>query len=577
MGVIPRSILILTLALVSFPLTAKSAGEIFRENKDAIVNLRMEGYLYENGAWGLGGWTCSGFVIDPSGMIATNGHCVDGATSGIAIFSDGSQLRISGIRAFEYGDSLFFRGQSGLDSAVIQVAGFDLPTVKLGNSNAVGVGDEIVVVGYPMQSDFESLGETIPSPTITQGIIASERVLEGVRQLGIDASISSGNSGGPVFNEEGAVIGLATWHLTSGQNLNFVQPINYLRGLDRSLIMGSIPGFFSDPRSGNGEGDSGSSSRTQMSDPVLRETGRLESGDETLDSGEYLDVVTLDGVEGQRVQIHLTSTEFDPYLLLMPPSGSENALQAADDGSGIATLDVTLSETGEYLVGITSMVPGETGDWNLCLPDCSSPMVPFFGDVPWLTSLDEADTLLRGLGAVNRYPEEKGSRLAEGDFPYLEIYDATLEDGQDYEMRLYFNEEMLMVKAVFVIDVFAALANNNFGPELCVDFYDGFLEGTGTMNRLGAPTESMRRLQGEAHPLNAAGDSICQSIKVEEEGTLVSDWWATRGEWIKATNGVPPPGPTIDAHSLFMKLIPTDDHTTVRLIILWEHDSILVR
>ena len=569
--------LLLLCALLALPAhaAAKTAGEIYKENRAAIVHLRIEGYDHSGGRWEEAKWTCSGFVIEGSGMIATNGHCVEGATGGFAVFSDGSLLRITGVRAFEYGDSRFFDGQSGFDAAVVQVSGFDLPAVTLGNSNDVGVGDEITVIGFPMQSEFESLGERVPTPTVTQGIISSERILEGLRQLGIDASISSGNSGGPVFNEDGEVIGMATWNLVRGQNLNFVFPINYLRGLDMGDLIGSIPGLFQDPR---GASRPTPSSDSQPFMTTMRETGTLEPGDETLDSGEFFDTVSFEGQAGSAIVLELSSDEFVPYLILLPPSGAENRQERdafGEDDSGLVRMETILDETGSFMVGVTSHAPEERGAWRLTVSDGRPEISPLFGGLEWLVKLHDAEATLSSptLNFANRYPDELGGRLEEGQFPYMEIYDAAT-DGVPYETRLYYGEDQRLVKATMLISLTSALATE--GVEImegCLNFYVGFFEESA--KDYGSPTESLREWGGLLLGEEDDHTLFCQAAMDDVDGVRLSDWWATRHEWESEAGSRAADGPFLSQHSFYMRLITTDNHDDLRLLLLWEHDSIL--
>ena len=93
-------------------------------------------------------------------------------------------------------------------------------------------------------------------------------------------------------------------------------------------------------------------------------TGRLEPGDSTLNSGEYTDSYPLNGVVGETVILELTSTEFDPYLMVRSPW-----LQLDNDdmepGNFNSRLEMTIPVTGEYDVTITSYSAGESGAYTL--------------------------------------------------------------------------------------------------------------------------------------------------------------------------------------------------------------------
>jgi S1-C subfamily serine protease len=103
------------------------------------------------------------------------------------------------------------------DIAVLKIDGKDLPTVSIGDSDKIKVGEDIVVIGNP-----EGLNNTV-----SKGIVSStDREFEGMNYIQIDAPISEGSSGGPIFDGKGRVIAIATLILKSGQNLNFGVPIN---------------------------------------------------------------------------------------------------------------------------------------------------------------------------------------------------------------------------------------------------------------------------------------------------------------------------------------------------------------
>ncbi len=136
----------------------------------------------------------SGFVIDPSGIVITNNHVVGVANDIVVIFTDGRKLKAKVIGK-----------DAKVDVAVLKVeSDKPLKTVKFGDSDKMRVGDGVMAVGNPF-----GLGETV-----TAGIIsARNRNIESGPYddfLQTDASINKGNSGGPLFNLDGEVIGINT-------------------------------------------------------------------------------------------------------------------------------------------------------------------------------------------------------------------------------------------------------------------------------------------------------------------------------------------------------------------------------
>ncbi|RBP18261.1 serine protease Do [Roseiarcus fermentans] len=136
----------------------------------------------------------SGFVVDPSGIVITNNHVVGDANDIVVIFNDGRKLKAKVIGK-----------DSKVDVAVLKVeSDKPLKTVKFGDSDKARVGDGVMAVGNPF-----GLGETV-----TAGIVSARNrnIDSGPYDdfLQTDASINKGNSGGPLFNLQGEVIGINT-------------------------------------------------------------------------------------------------------------------------------------------------------------------------------------------------------------------------------------------------------------------------------------------------------------------------------------------------------------------------------
>lgn len=159
----------------------------------------------------------SGFVIDNDGFIITNNHVIDNATAVEIFFNDEKKTKL---RAKIIGKD------KKTDMALLQVkAGPYLQPVTLGNSETARVGETVVAIGNPLGL----------SHTVTAGIISAKN-----RSIGsgpfdnfiqTDASINFGNSGGPLFNANGEVIGINTAISAQGQGLGFAIPINQAKEL----------------------------------------------------------------------------------------------------------------------------------------------------------------------------------------------------------------------------------------------------------------------------------------------------------------------------------------------------------
>jgi serine protease Do len=154
----------------------------------------------------------SGFVVSADGLILTNAHVVRNARSVTVRFADRRELPAKVLGS----DTL-------TDVAVLRVDAKDLPTVRLGDPSQTEVGDRVLAIGAPYGLE----------QTATQGIISAKgRALPGesvVPFLQTDAAVNPGNSGGPLFDGQGQVIGInAQIYTRSGgfQGLSFAIPID---------------------------------------------------------------------------------------------------------------------------------------------------------------------------------------------------------------------------------------------------------------------------------------------------------------------------------------------------------------
>ncbi len=97
------------------------------------------------------------------------------------------------------------------------------------------------------------------------------------------------------------------------------------------------------------------------------ESGRLGPGDDTLDSGEYADTYTVEVEAGQRLTADLTSDAFDPYLIVLAPSGEQTENDDWEGSYSRSRVEIEDAEGGTWRVRVTSYEPGETGAYTLTL------------------------------------------------------------------------------------------------------------------------------------------------------------------------------------------------------------------
>ncbi|MGQ9569613.1 MAG: S1C family serine protease [Thermodesulfovibrionales bacterium] len=197
---------IVTLLLITPLLShAKTAREIAQSSFPSVVMLVMED---SNGQpLSLG----SGFFIK-EGIFTTNLHVIEGASKGYAkIVGQKSKYDIVGIVGID----------AERDLVLLAIKGAKPPSLSLGDSQQVAVGDEVYAIGNPQGLEG----------TFSQGIVSSVRQIGSDTLFQITAPISPGSSGGPFLNAQGKVIGIAVATFSGGQNLNFAIPSSYLASL----------------------------------------------------------------------------------------------------------------------------------------------------------------------------------------------------------------------------------------------------------------------------------------------------------------------------------------------------------
>ncbi|RJO63186.1 MAG: hypothetical protein C4542_00415 [Dehalococcoidia bacterium] len=160
----------------------------------------------------------TGVIVRSNGYILTNYHVINGALSTTVTLKTG-----------EFFSASVVTFNAGLDIAILKLNSTrtDFPFATLGSSAAAQVGDDVIAIGYPEL--FELPGQA----TFTKGIISAFRNMSGYRFIQTDAAINHGNSGGPLVNLKGEVIGINSqrlfWDDSSGDpvdNIGFAIPID---------------------------------------------------------------------------------------------------------------------------------------------------------------------------------------------------------------------------------------------------------------------------------------------------------------------------------------------------------------
>ncbi len=164
----------------------------------------------------------TGVVIDRAGFLLTNQHVVEGATAVRVHLADGRDLPAE-----------LLGGDAATDVALLRVDGIDVPPARLGDSESLRVGQIVLAVGY-------ALG--LPGgPTVSTGVVSalgrplpgSDFIFEGLIQT--DAAVNPGNSGGPLADLSGAVIGVNAAMMPFAQGVGFAIPIHAARRIAEEI------------------------------------------------------------------------------------------------------------------------------------------------------------------------------------------------------------------------------------------------------------------------------------------------------------------------------------------------------
>ena len=212
--------------------TVLSAEEVYASNLESVVG--VNGNVTTN-VWGQtikNPVSGSGFVIssnDTTSYILTNYHVIDGVSDIKVFFSDGASY-----------DATLVGGEEENDIAVLKIDQGGLRPVVLGDSDAINVGENVYAIGNPLgELTFTFTGGYVSakdrSVTMSDGTV--------MNMIQTDTAINSGNSGGPLFDKYGQVVGIVSAKLSSSssseasvEGLGFAIPINDVKDMVTSIM-----------------------------------------------------------------------------------------------------------------------------------------------------------------------------------------------------------------------------------------------------------------------------------------------------------------------------------------------------
>jgi len=153
----------------------------------------------------------AGFIIDASGLIATARHVIGDGRDFVVELPGGKTVPVTEIHA----------SSNQLDLAIIRVDARDLAALPVSDEDEVAQGRDVVAMGHP-----RGLRNSIAS-----GLVSGHQDIEGIRMLQLAMSIEPGNSGGPVLDRQGNVVGIVTMKSTVAKDVGFALPVKLLRDL----------------------------------------------------------------------------------------------------------------------------------------------------------------------------------------------------------------------------------------------------------------------------------------------------------------------------------------------------------
>jgi hypothetical protein len=153
----------------------------------------------------------TGFVVRQDGWIVTNLHVVAGADKAVVTLPNKKVYPVLEV----------MNASPPHDLVILRIDATALPVLRLGKVAALRPGEPVVAIGHPLGLE----------DTVSNGLLSAVRKVENLVVLQVSAPIAPGSSGGPIFNEQGEVIGVATAILAGGQNLNLGLPADYVAEL----------------------------------------------------------------------------------------------------------------------------------------------------------------------------------------------------------------------------------------------------------------------------------------------------------------------------------------------------------
>lgn len=320
--------------------------QLFEKVKNSVVQIRAQSSIG------------SGFIVSADGLVVTNAHVVSDIKNAnekiTIILGDGTELT---------GNVLGFHQNK--DLALIKIPNqTKLPALPLADPKSLKTGQSVYAIGSPFGIDN----------FYTNGILNRIDIKAG--RLDHSAQIRQGNSGGPLVNSRGEVIGVNT-SIYIGKNSSEINPaISAAIPVDQisyflKAYKAQVPPFLNP--------DVYASKTLQVQELPLDGNpieSTLKAGDNVEKNNVYYQLYTFEGSQNQQLTLEMTSETIDPslvlYQLVKDEQNPEKLLQVEittnediSPQNPNAKIVISLPETGIYLIKATTFQPGESGDFQL--------------------------------------------------------------------------------------------------------------------------------------------------------------------------------------------------------------------
>lgn len=206
---------------------AETANKVSKSVVSIITSVKSSDFFgrsYDSAAAG------TGIIVTSDGYILTNKHVIDGASKVSVVLDDGTKFDDAAVVAVDPLNDVAFLKINGVT---------DLPLATLGDSKTINVGQQVIAIGNALGEYQNTVTSGIVSGTgrsVTASDASGYNIENLTDMIQTDAAINSGNSGGPLVNAAGEVIGINTATSTTAENMGFAIPISSIKGMLKQLI-----------------------------------------------------------------------------------------------------------------------------------------------------------------------------------------------------------------------------------------------------------------------------------------------------------------------------------------------------